>query len=172
MTKKLLLVPFVLAIFMFASCDNSITYPEASEAEVKAAKEILKYSFVDNLFTLLNDNNDKIKEARDETVTLSVSDVKIELESGDESDLYSTFSCTVEMDFNSEGIESASIDISISGSGPVVTAYASINIPNDFDLDKMSDSLSDILDSLIITVNGHDMTEDFIDEITLIASNM
>ncbi len=167
MTKKLFILPFVLAIFLFASCDNSITYPKASVDEVETAVGIISSSLIKSLKAQTEEKFNNITP--DSTITITVTDVEIE----PESDLYATFSYTLKVDLNSAGIpESASIDLSISGSGPVVTASASINIPNGFDPDKMSDGLSDILDSLIITVNGHDMTEDFIDEITLIISNM
>ncbi len=144
MTKKLLIVPFVLAIFMFAGCDTTeITYPEATVAEVEAAyadsKSIINNA-IENCYYAICD-----KVAEDETTSSSVS-IILDNEVIN-SNLYSSISGEVKAIYNSnlDNLELI-LDLTFTGSGTVVTYYG------EADLNSLIFS--------IIQINGYDMTDD------------
>ncbi len=147
MTKKLLIVPFVLAIFMFASCDTGITYPEATVAEVETA-------YVESYSVIYTKSNEAYNDLGDQISSNSTSTSfaeTIELDNESlTSELYSSISGEITWNFDSSGMEMI-LDLTLSGSGPVVTFYAKSSY------DSGIHTYSNIL------VNGHDMTDDLKD---------
>ncbi len=151
MTKKLLIVSFVLAIFMFASCDTGISYPKATVAEFEEAYTVSSSVITTKTYEAHNGIWGQLN--KDGSPTFYTETIELDNESLT-SYLYSSVSG--EITWNVDNTNYAYdfdliLDLTLSGSGPVVTFYAQASLDGGYCIFSN------------IQVNGHDMTDDLKD---------
>ncbi len=120
MTKKIILISFVLAIFMFASCDTGIEYPEVTSEEAYTALELVYCESMN--IPIPQDNSQSgsgweltiVTTDTSETITYTLDNYEI---SGNEE--YNSISGEF---INIDSIDNDSVQgtFTLSGSGPVI----------------------------------------------------